>query len=81
MDAYGAFSDPAPSGFGSSGGGGGGIGGPAYSSQPPMIPEPDLGPQVSRTMQYANDPYAAVRANIQQSGGHTPPSYDQGGYR
>jgi len=91
MDAYGAFSDPAPSGFGTS----------RYTqvansypnsyptapparsdTGPPILPEPDLGgPMVSRTMQYA-DPYAAVRATIagQQGPGSTslppPPSYE-----
>lgn len=86
MDAYGAFSDPAPSGFGSSG---------AYINNyassnssparvptaPPMIPEPEFGqPMVSRTMFYA-DPYTAVRASIH--GAHTtPPSYESyQGYR
>ena len=85
MDAYGAFSDPAPTGFGASydddalpspfshtRGGGTGSG---------TFPEPDLGagtgsPMVSRTMQYA-DPYAAVRASIVTGGGGgrtaTPP--------
>ncbi|KAK7032891.1 hypothetical protein R3P38DRAFT_2919529 [Favolaschia claudopus] len=81
VDAYGAFSDPAPSGFSPAaprfGAGGGG---------PPVIPEQDLGPSVgmSRTMQYA-DPYAAVRASIAGPGGNTPPQqgYDSGyqGYR
>jgi len=73
MDTYGAFSDPAPSGFG-----GGYTGGPdRISSVPPQIPEI---PGVSRTMQYA-DPYAAVRANITHQP-QTPPSYDSyGGYR
>ncbi|KAJ7593551.1 hypothetical protein C8J56DRAFT_931339 [Mycena floridula] len=67
MDAYGAFSDPAPSGFGAPASGRqGGYGGAA-----PVIPEPDFGPKVSRTMQYA-DPYAAVRANI--AGGNPPPA-------
>ena len=91
MDAYGAFSDPAPTGFGTS----------RYTqvansypnsyptapparsdAGPPILPEPDLGgPMVSRTMQYA-DPYAAVRATIagQQGPGSTslppPPSYE-----
>jgi len=63
MDAYGAFSDPAPSGFGSPS--------PSGRPGPPIIPEPDLGPKVSRTMQYA-DPYAAVRATV--AGGGTSPS-------
>ncbi|KAK7454489.1 hypothetical protein VKT23_011243 [Stygiomarasmius scandens] len=90
MDAYGAFSDPAPTGFGSSGGRG--TSPQRVPAAPPSIPEPDLGPMmgggaapgVSRTMQYA-DPYAAVRANL--VGGHQqqaaaqsqyggPPSYD-----
>lgn len=78
MDAYGAFSDPAPSGFGATptpGRGG--------FERPPIIPEQDFGPKVSRTMQYA-DPYAAVRASIaggqHQPGG--PPSYESyQGYR
>ncbi|KAF5375606.1 hypothetical protein D9757_008548 [Collybiopsis confluens] len=86
MDAYGAFSDPPPSGFGST---------PPVdrTAAPPSLPEPDLGPQVSRTMQYA-DPYAAVRASI--AGGQprqhaatnipssygTAPAYDEyTGYR
>ena len=63
MDAYGAFSDPAPSGFGTSS--------PGSSSRPPPLPEPDVGPKVSRTMQYA-DPYAVVRAQI--AAGAAPPS-------
>lgn len=91
VDAYGAFSDPAPTGFGSSA--------PGYSTAP-RLPDPDFGggfaaspppqPQVSRTMQYA-DPYAAVRASIASaaSGGNQQsptslPSYEtayQGGYR
>lgn len=104
MDAYGAFSDPAPTGFGTSYPGYSQPAQPQYqSSSPPrpqsaappssslgaggapFLPEPDLGPRVSRTMQYA-DPYAAVRANI--AGGSTsppavaPPSYETyGGYR
>ncbi|THH11008.1 hypothetical protein EW145_g926 [Phellinidium pouzarii] len=57
MDAYGAFSDPTPSGFGDA---------------PPTVPSTfgaasglsgSSGGNVSRTMQYA-DPYAAVRASI-----------------
>ncbi|KAF8656876.1 hypothetical protein AX16_002422 [Volvariella volvacea WC 439] len=59
MDAYGAFSDPAPTGYG-----------PTFTG-PPVIPEPDLGPRVSRTMQYA-DPYAAVQAHT--LGGQSPTS-------
>ena len=85
MDAYGAFSDPAPSGFGTF----------QYNQVansyatvpnaggPPILPEPDLGgPMVSRTMQYA-DPYAAVRATIAGQQGPVsptsvlpPPSYE-----
>jgi len=99
MDAYGAFSDPAPTGFGNTYGSGSGgygqTGGSAYPaspprqaqqvSGPPTIPEIDLGPRVSRTMQYA-DPYAAVRANIgggtSPTGPAGPPSYESyGGYR
>ncbi|KAF9565418.1 hypothetical protein CPC08DRAFT_189701 [Agrocybe pediades] len=95
MDAYGAFSDPAPSGFGTSNAGYSnaatsypGMGSPVRSAQamPPILPEPDMGgPMVSRTMQYA-DPYAAVRASI--AGQPTsptkgaPPGYDSySGYR
>jgi hypothetical protein len=95
MDSYGAFSDPAPSGFGTS----------QYNQVannyasaplaisnvggPPILPEPDLGgPMVSRTMQYA-DPYAAVRATIAGQQGPVsptavlaPPSYESYvGYR
>ena len=74
MDTYGAFSDPPPSGFGTS----------QYRG-PPILPEPDLGPMVSRTMQYA-DPYAAVRSTIsqqQQQQELPPPRYDNTyeGYR
>ncbi|KAL0063677.1 hypothetical protein AAF712_009369 [Marasmius tenuissimus] len=83
MDAYGAFSDPAPTGFGAHS--------PSRASAtPPSLPEPDLGPQVSRTMQYA-DPYAAVRANISSAQTNSqygappsngPPSYESyAGYR
>lgn len=75
MDAYGAFSDPEPSGFGGRTGG---------FNAPPAIPEQDFGPKVSRTMQYA-DPYAAVRANIANApgaGSNVPPSYESyQGYR
>ncbi|KIL67457.1 hypothetical protein M378DRAFT_9250 [Amanita muscaria Koide BX008] len=77
LDAYGAFSDPAPSGFVNPSG-------IRYNSSnypssrpntagPPVLPPPDLGPRVSRTMQYA-DPYAAVRASIATQG--SPPSYE-----
>ncbi|KAL1745770.1 hypothetical protein HDZ31DRAFT_62857 [Schizophyllum fasciatum] len=77
MDAYGAFSDPAPTGFGASPGGAQG-----YSpSGPPVLPEPDVGPRVSRTMQYA-DPYAAVRASLVGGQQTTPPTYESyTGYR
>jgi len=34
----------------------------------PIIPEPDLGPRVSRTMPYA-DPYAAVHASVTSQSG------------
>ncbi|KAJ7746609.1 hypothetical protein B0H16DRAFT_1556417 [Mycena metata] len=79
IDAYGAFSDPAPSGFSPAaprfGAGSGGA---------PVIPEQDLGPQlgVSRTMQYA-DPYAAVRASIATPPAEPAPGYNTGyqGYR
>lgn len=110
MDAYGAFSDPAPSGFaapsGFSGSPAGGYATPpqsGYATPPggfntaspartnlsgaPALPEIDMGPRVSRTMQYA-DPYAAVRASIagQQGQGSptsgVPPSYESyQGYR
>jgi len=86
MDAYGAFDDPAPSGFG--GGYGNERPNERVNSLPPMIPEVDTGPKMSRTMQYA-DPYAAVRATIaggaaapSAAGAATPPSYDSyQGYR
>lgn len=80
MDAYGAFSDPAPSGFGSSGYNSQSAYGSspsshhrAAASQAPTIPEPEFGqPMVSRTMQYA-DPYAAVRASVTAGGSGVPP--------
>jgi hypothetical protein len=71
IDAYGAFSDPAPSGFG-----GGTAAPPAPVSFAPS--SPGGAPAVSRTMQYA-DPYAAVRATIGSpaaGGSSTPPSYE-----
>lgn len=97
MDAYGAFDDPAPSGFGTAHQGYSAPPAGAYSpgyataspsrqySGPPILPEPDMGgPMVSRTMQYA-DPYAAVRASIAGPASPTagPPSYDSSyqGYR
>ena len=79
MDAYGAFSDPAPSGFGGS----------STAAAPPApggfaTSSPSGTPAVSRTMQYA-DPYAAVRATITPSptaASNTPPSYESyGEYR
>ncbi|KAJ3900100.1 hypothetical protein F5879DRAFT_451203 [Lentinula edodes] len=79
MDAYGAFSDPPPSGFGPTAAAPARPS-PAVAAAPPSLPEPDLGPQVSRTMQYA-DPYAAVRASLagqqsqQAAAGDTSPSY------
>ncbi|PPQ77133.1 hypothetical protein CVT25_010827 [Psilocybe cyanescens] len=92
MDAYGAFSDPAPSGFGGYGGSnsnansntssmyaGTGTASPARTAAPPVLPEPDMGgPMVSRTMQYA-DPYAAVRASVGGGGGKVPTSPGAGG--
>ena len=88
MDAYGAFSDPAPSGFGTSRYNQAASGytnshstapsARSNSGGPPVLPEPDLGPMVSRTMQYA-DPYAAVRASIAGGSGSptsVPPSYE-----
>ncbi|OAX34495.1 hypothetical protein K503DRAFT_851592 [Rhizopogon vinicolor AM-OR11-026] len=68
MDAYGAFSDPAPSGFG----------GVSTTFAPP--PSDPAVPRVSRTMQYA-DPYAAVRASLATSPA-APPTYEPyTGYR
>jgi hypothetical protein len=95
MEVYGAFSDPAPSGFGalppsgfpppaapSTTTGSFVTPGSAFpspsrtpGSNPPVLPEVDVGPRVSRTMQYA-DPYAAVRAtlaNQQPPAGALPP--------
>jgi len=74
MDAYGAFSDPAPTGFGSGGSSSGSY--PAGAAAPSS---PGAAPAVSRTMQYA-DPYAAVRTTIGSpaaaSGVAAPPSYE-----
>lgn len=64
IDAYGAFSDPAPSGFGA---------GPAAT------PPPAESPRVSRTMQYA-DPYAAVRASISTGPQHPAPAPEYTSY-
>jgi len=77
LDAYGAFSDPAPSGFvhpsSTAYGSTNFSTAPARSNdEPPTLPSPDLGPRVSRTMQYA-DPYGAVRASL---GPGAPPSYE-----
>lgn len=94
MDAYGAFDDPAPSGFGAGSPGGYGQAAPqsAYVAPapapnyaaPPPAPSTPPAPAVSRTMQYA-DPYAAVRATIgQPQAPATPPTYDAyntGGFR
>ena len=64
LDAYGAFSDPAPTGFGG-----------VSNSYAPSAPSEASGPRISRTMQYA-DPYAAVRASLAPSGSSgAPPSY------
>ncbi|KAH8117762.1 hypothetical protein DFH11DRAFT_1570516 [Phellopilus nigrolimitatus] len=83
MDAYGAFSDPAPSGYGSA---------PAQVQPSTFSAASGLSSAsggVSRTMQYA-DPYAAVRASIASATGSTspvrpppgPPSYTEyTGYR
>lgn len=86
MDAYGAFDDPAPSGFGTAHQGGYSAPPGGYSESygtaspsrqytgPPILPEPDMGgPMVSRTMQYA-DPYAAVRASIAAQQGPSSPT-------
>ncbi|TFY75578.1 hypothetical protein EWM64_g8434 [Hericium alpestre] len=68
LDVYGAFSDPAPSGYSPT---------PAAAAPPPDGAPPQAG--VSRTMQYA-DPYAAVRASVASTA--TPPSYTSySGYR
>lgn len=64
LDAYGAFSDPAPSGFG----------GVSSSFAPSSTGDPNA-PRISRTMQYA-DPYAVVRASLAASGHAPPPSYE-----
>lgn len=70
LDAYGAFSDPAPSGFG----------GVSSSFASPSTGDPNA-PRISRTMQYA-DPYAAVRASLAATGHAPPPSYESfSGYR
>ncbi|KAL4066822.1 hypothetical protein V8B97DRAFT_1949111 [Scleroderma yunnanense] len=66
LDVYGAFSDPAPTGFG----------GVSSSFAPPANSEAN-GPRISRTMQYA-DPYAAVRASLTSNASSSaapPPSY------
>lgn len=67
FDAYGAFSDPAPSGFAAA---------PQSppSFAPPLSPPPES-PRVSRTMQYA-DPYSRVRDAVSQGpAAPHPPSY------
>lgn len=94
MDAYGAFSDPAPSGFGSSptnlpktrpsvdAYGAFSDSAPSdFESSPSRIPDVDLGPRISRTMQYA-DPYAAVRSSVGGVSSTKPPTYESyQGYR
>lgn len=63
IDVYGAFSDPAPTGF-------------AADSNPPRpssFASPPESPRVSRTMQYA-DPYAAVRSAVTQGPSPPPPN-------
>lgn len=68
IDVYGAFSDPAPSGFGTSS---------------PVRQNPVEPPRISRTMQYA-DPYSAVRSSVGGQYSPTiPPTYESGhtGYR
>jgi hypothetical protein len=83
IDAYGAFSDPAPSGFGSSSPATGGYSSPGRRQSQDMSE-----PRVSRTMQYA-DPYAAVRASLGNNNQYpastahsVPPSYESyQGYR
>jgi hypothetical protein len=76
IDAYGAFSDPAPTGYAAPTTTQSAYGGPTSPSSPSRM---------SRTMQYA-DPYAAVRASIAGStSGNNPgpaPSYESyQGYR
>ncbi|KII89630.1 hypothetical protein PLICRDRAFT_39743 [Plicaturopsis crispa FD-325 SS-3] len=78
MDMYGAFSDPAPSGFG-------GVSPAAGPGPVPASPAAAEAARISRTMQYA-DPYAAVRASIAGSApvppAAVPPSYESyQGYR
>jgi len=68
IDAYGAFSDPAPSGFDDA---------PRDYAARPLSP-PAEEPRISRTMQYA-DPYAAVRATV-ATGPPGPPSYPGSAY-
>lgn len=74
MDAYGAFSDPAPSGYGQ----------PQSFNDASGLGNPNSPAGVSRTMQYA-DPYAAVRASIAGSPASQPqhpPGYSEySGYR
>ncbi|EPS97697.1 hypothetical protein FOMPIDRAFT_1128003 [Fomitopsis schrenkii] len=65
IDAYGAFSDPPPSGFGAPG-----AGTPSPTSE---------APRVSRTMQYA-DPYAAVRATVAAGQRNSAAPLDPPGY-
>jgi len=80
MDAYGAFSDPAPSGFGTAGyGNAGGASSTTYSGlgrdsspvrsttahvSPPILPETDMGGPMVSRTMQYADPYAAVRASI-----------------
>lgn len=68
MDVYGAFSDPAPTGFSPTA--------PAPEFAAPISPPP-TGP--SRVMQYAAagtaaDPYDAVRSKLNASRAQSPPS-------
>ena len=67
MDAYGAFSDPAPTGYG-----GVPAGQPSTFSTASGLSNTSSG-GVSRTMQYA-DPYAAVRASIAGAPSALPPA-------
>ena len=60
FDSYGAFSDPAPTGFTAA---------PGFT--PSLSPPPEV-PRVSRTMQYA-DPYARVRDAVSQPSAAPPP--------
>ncbi|PFH53201.1 hypothetical protein AMATHDRAFT_138507 [Amanita thiersii Skay4041] len=84
LDVYGAFSDPAPTGFNNMTGLNNTYdttgarqshqsASPVRSNIDASLPTADYAPRVSRTMQYA-DPYAVVRASLTSQG--SPPSYE-----